>query len=425
MNTVMIREKNILVFSIMFVGVLLGDLLYVNALGRNIYPIYYSAFFLLYLSGYMYLVLFSRQQPTFNQILLFFFVLKMYAFVLAMSNDLFVMLDEDAVRFHIPIALYEINSIGDVYNHLFSASSVFNGRLTHVLIFINSHALEFFGFNRFDVKNIVKAMFLFNFMLNVLTLYFVYKASYIYSKSILFARRSVFFLAFNPMFLYSAAAPKKEALLMFALSIFLIFIVSNKKNYLFLVFSLVVVSFERIYMIPLLLGLVAYLSKSVKLFFVLVLGGLGFIESFIGVDTALGMWQNHVVSLTSMDGSYLGNNHGVFSNLLRTMFGPAFIRDFHAEYFNGRLLEFVSSMLMLMFGVVAVKSLSYTKGVLSIIFFTYLFVFLFIPFHSTFKLMILSVFTVIFLDKISFIKYCSLDLTNKSTIKKECNSHKN
>jgi hypothetical protein len=399
-------------FLMIILTVLISEVLFTSSSGERIYPIYYSPIFLLYAFGYFYIILFSKNQPSIIQILLFFIFMKTIIFSIAMFDDINTVYmfgigeDGDPTRVHIPRAL-SIESIDDVLYQLFSPDNDYNGRLTRVLIFINSKVIDFFGFD-INILNIGKIMYLFNFILNLLTLYFLYKAAYIYSASVDFARRAMFFLAFNPFFIGYASAPRKEALLMFALSIFLIFIVSKKKNYIVFLLSIFLIALERIYMVPLLVGIVLYLNKNIFLGSVILLLGIIFVDGFIGIERAFSMLKNHGESITSIDGSFLGNNHGFFSNILRTLFGPAFFRPFYSEYFNGLLLGFVGAIVTLYFYIVAVKSLLNLKGTLSIIFSIYLYVFIFFPYQSTFKIMMLTMFVPLFLNQVSFVKYKSV-----------------
>ena len=109
-------------------------------------------------------------------------------------------------------------------------------------------------------------------------------------------------------------------------------------------------------------------------------------------------------SLTSIDGSFLPG-HGMFMNIIRTMFGPAFFRPFLGDFSGGGAILLSKYLMYIFYAYMACKSLFCTKDVEKIILLSYIFVLIFLPFHGTFKMLILTSFGVIFLDKMSRVKY--------------------
>ena len=408
------QEKNryILAILAMIVTLLISDFIYF-AVGK--YEMYFGMYFLLYIIGYFYIIMFSRIQIKFNVLLILFLFLRLYIFFIACFDDNYAIgafelsSTGDPVRYHIDRAINRVSTFDNPISYLFSSSSDYSGRLTHFIIYMHTQILFFIGLDGYDLINIGKINYLFNTIINIITLIFVYKASYIYSSSKKFSRRSVFFLAFNPFFLVFTSGPKKETIIILALAIFVYFITNivykRKANYYYLYFTLFILFFERVYMVPLIIGIYLYINdKKIASIFILI-GTLILIELFIGIEPAIGIYQSFRTNITSdMSNSYAGSNN-IISDFLRTMFGPAFIRGFVKDYIDGSILSILQYFSYLILYYIAVKSLFYRKGLLSILFLTHLYIFLFWPFHSTLKITIVTVFTIIFLDKISFVKF--------------------
>ena len=377
------------------------------------YPLLFLIFSLIYFLAYCYLIFFSNYQITIRRTVSSFVVFKLFVFVFLIVNGEFDKLiigaeGGDPTRYHMPSAL-NVKENGNYFDYIFSVST-FNGRLTHILIALQMEVLDIFGVDFSSGFNVATTAYLFNAVLALLSIYFTYKAAFKYSSNILFSRRAAWFLAFNPTFIGSTSAVKKEALLFFAVSLFLYFLVTNGKALYHGVVSFFILILDRIYMIPLLASIFLF-SKRRKgyLFLFLTFGMFLLIELTIGIDIALQMHASHVVSLTSVeiDNSFL-DGHGHFNNALRTLFGPAFFRGILNGYVPPNTLVFSGAnvfMLAVFYPLIALMSFFYTNGIHKMIFMTYLFVFVFIPFHGTFKIFMITALTPLFLDKISFVKY--------------------
>ena len=194
--------------------------------------------------------------------------------------------------------------------------------------------LSILGVDSQSYSNIFIVSYIFNIVLSLITFLIVYRLAIRYSSNINFSRRATWFLAFNPFFLLYTGLPLKEPILFFALSLFLLFLVSHRKSYTLLLISLLIISFERVYIIPLLILILFVMEKNKLLKILAAIIGVLIVESFIGIDRALSMHSTHVKSLTSIDGSFLPN-HGFFWNIIRTMFGPAFFRPFLGDDSGG------------------------------------------------------------------------------------------
>ena len=319
------RKINLLVIpmTLMMLTVVVGDLLLIN---NREYHVFFSVVTLLYLLPYLYVILWSRYQLPFAWSIVFFIVLKVYFIVMGNVNGSIILSDGgDAAAFHIPQA-QNLTSFADYIDHLFSLGGVYNGRLTHVLLALYSTVLAYFNFDQFAYINIYNIAYIFNSFICVGTLFVYYRAALIYSSSVGFSRRAVWFIAFNPFFLLITSLPQKEPLLFFALSLFLFFLVQVKKNYFILLASLLIILLERVYMIPLLVIIVVLFDNKkiiTPMNIFLVLAGLILIERFIGFETALSMHEGHVESLTELEGSFVGG-HGFISNIIRTFLVPHF-----------------------------------------------------------------------------------------------------
>lgn len=389
--------------TLMMLTVMVGDLLLMS---NREYHVFFSVVTLLYLFPYLYVILGSRHQLPFSWSIVFFIVLKVY-FIIMGNVDGSILLSDggDAAAFHIPQA-QNLTSFDDYIEHLFSLDSVYNGRLTHVLIALYSSVLAYFNFDQFAYINIYNITYIFNSLICVGTLFVYYRAALIYSSSVGFSRRAVWFIAFNPFFLLATSMPQKESLLFFALALFLLFLVQAKKNFFILFTSLLIILLERVYMIPLLVIIVMFFDTKkiitpTNIF--LSLAGLALVKWFIGFDAAFSMHESHIESLTAIEGSFV-EGHGFVSNIIRTFFGPAFFRPFLSEYVSDNILYFSHSLLFIFYSYIALKAVANPKGIGFVILMSYLYVLLFVPFHGTFKTLLVVSFSGLFLDKISFVK---------------------
>lgn len=390
--------------TLMMLSIVAGDLLLLN---NREYHVFFSVVTLLYLFSYLYVILWSRYQLPFAWSIVFFIVLKVYFIVMGNVDGSIILSDGgDAAAFHIPHA-QNLTSFADYIEHLFSLGGVYNGRLTHVLIALYLSVLAYFNFDQFAYINIYNIAYIFNSFICIGTLFVYYRAALIYSSSIGFSRRAVWFIAFNPFFLLITSLPQKEPLLFFALSLFLFFLVQVKKNYFILFASLLIILLERVYMVPLLVIIVVLFDTKkmiTPMNIFLALSGLVLIEWFIGFEAALFMHEGHVESLTGLDGSFVGG-HGFISNITRTFFGPAFFRPFLSEYIPDNILYLSHSLLFIFYSYIAIKSIANPKGIGFVILMSYLYVLAFVPFHGTFKTLLVVSFSGLFLDKISFVEF--------------------
>jgi hypothetical protein len=388
--------------TLMMLSVVAGDIaLLIN---DREYHVFFSVITLLYLFPYLYIILLSRSQPPLAWTIVFFIALKVYFLVMGNIDGSIALSDGgDAVTVHIPNA-QKLTSFNDYIEHLFSVGGVYNGRLTHVLIALYSLVLVYFNFDQFAWVNIYNIAYIFNSIICIGTIFIYYRAALIYSSSIDFSRRAAWFIALNPFFILITSLPQKEPLLFFALSLFLYFLVQGKKNYIILLATLLIILFERVYMIPLLLTIVVFYGKIIKpINIILVLAGLFSVQSFIGFDMAFSMHAAHVEALTDIEGSFI-EGHGLISNIIRTFFGPAFFRPFLSEYLSFPILYLSHTLLFVFYSYIALKSITNLKDIGLVIFLSYLYTLVFIPFHGTFKVFLVVSFSGLFLDEISFVK---------------------
>lgn len=403
-----------MVILALFITILLSDLLYYSF---NLDSLFLNFNFFMYLLSYFYLLLFSKKQLSLKYIISVFIIIKLYMFIFSFSEtnyaiNMFLLHETgDSVRYHIPLVTDNMHSIQDVVFYMFFAFDDFSGRLLRTIIYFEIEFLKILGFQDITVLDIGRISFLVNTLVSIITLQIVYKASYVYSYSQLFARRSTFFVALNPFFLNYTSAPLKETFIFLALALFLKFIIElnikGKANYFILFLSFFILFFERLFMLPLLLGILVFLGNSKKLALIILVLSVIVIEMFLGLDKGLSIYFNFRENITSIGESYLRDNHGVISNFFRTIFGPAFIRPLLNENFNGNIFYILQYISYLLLYYISIKSLFYRKGLEGIVFLTLVYIFLFWPFHSTMKVTILIIFATLFMNRISFIKYKS------------------
>lgn len=397
---------------LMTITVVLGDFLLLMSPNREYYVLF-TVISLLYVLPYLSVTITAKHHPPLSFCILFFVLLKVYYIIVQNSSGALALSDGgDAASLHIPQA-QNLISLDNYIDHLFSIGGVYNGRLTHVLLALYLDVLEYFNFSTLDYVNLHNLAYLFNALICTVTIYIYYKAALNFSSSVDFSRRAVWFLAFNPYFFAITSLPQKESLLFFALSLFVLFLSRPLKNLSTLIAALFIISMERIYMVPLLVTiLLLFDSKGVAsnlfsrkgglLKLALLSGSLILIEWFIGIETALSMHEAHVESLTDIDGSFV-EGHGLLSNLTRTFFGPAFFRPFLSEYVSYDMFYLSHNLMFIFYSYVAVKAALSPKGIGLAILLSYMFVLIFIPFHGSFKIMLVVFFGGLFLDKIAMI----------------------
>jgi hypothetical protein len=376
--------------------IFIGDILLAIS-GPDGYHQIFSILVLFYLVPYLWIATKERQQPPFAFVICFFLLLRLYSIVYLNASGALGLTDGgDAASYHIPRA-ESIN--GDYFDYLFKIGGDYNGRFTHILLAIYIKILPFFGVDS-QYESIHNCAYIANTLITIGTLNLYYKIVVRYSLSPLYARRAVWFLAMNPYFFGITGLPQKEALLFFGLALFAYSLVIKEKRYIFLMLSLLVIAFERIYMVPLLVFIFFGFDWKVtkqKLFLLLL--AVLFIEWFIGFETAFDMAQNNQESLIELDGSALAGT-GIISNIIRTYFGPSALRHFSTEYITSSLLSLSHYLLFIFYPYIAIKALLNNKKFGFAISSSYLFVLVLVPFHSSFKVLMVVFFGGLFLDKI-------------------------
>jgi hypothetical protein len=389
-----------------------------------LYPLKYPDFFhilgLFYAAGYLYVIFLAKEHISVRYILAAFIIFKIIFFVFLNLNGSFDSLvigalGSDPSAYHLPRAL-DLKESGKYLEYALSTNT-FNGRLTHIILAFEMNILDYFGIDYTSGANVSKIAFLFNTILAFMAIILTYKAALQYSSNIMYSRRAAWFLSFNPIFLGSTGAAKKEALLYFAVSLFLLFLTSKRKKIYQLVLSFCILILDRIYMVPLLYSVLFFYKKINYLFgLILIIFGIVVIELTIGFRVAFESHAEHVSSLTSImtnkmgaTASYLAG-HDFFSNILRTLFGPAFFRGFLSDLSPALAVSLSQSFLLIfLYPIIALKSLFNTDGIHKMMLITYLFILILIPFHSTFKLFMVTALAPLFIDRISFIRYVGYD----------------
>ena len=299
----------------------------------------------------------------------------------------------DAESYHIPQAMM---IEGRIFNHLITGGGNFNGRLTQVLLYIYSEIILLFNL---DLKygNIHNVAYIFNTLFCCIALILSKNIILIATNDKVLSRCALWFLALNPYFIIITGIPQKEALLFLGLSIFAFSLVEKKRSFKYILLSFFIIAMERIYMIPL-LALIRYFYLSEKisikiiLFFIL---NLIFIEYFIGIEAARFMLENNSESMK--DGySYLGE-FNFFNDLIRAYFGPFALRNFMDGNINFSILECSNYILFFFYPFIAVKATFNLEKFGWAIFLTIIFVATLIPYHSSFKIMMITFFGGLFL----------------------------
>ena len=376
----------------------------------NSYPISFAWISLLYVFGYIYVLIYKVDQYSLKEIILTVILIKLYILLINLVGGTFQEASHgtsDWARFHVPKSLEFLNEGWlRIYESMTLESETYNGRLTHLITILISLFISFLGMDGLNIENIAIASYVFSLLMLVVIIRLFYKSAYLYSKSINFARRAAFFTALSPFFLASTSNPQKEILLFFSIALFLVYLVSKTNNLRYLIFSLLIMFFERVYLLPLLLIMVMFAGQSkshIFSYFIFIIS-LILIEYFIGFERALSMHATHVQSSISLKGSYLPD-HGLISNIIRGGFGPFFLRPFMGEFTSYTAIGVAKYILYLFFSYFFIKSFFCTKGPLKTMLFIYLFIIVLLPFHGTLKILLLTSFGGIFLDCISQVRY--------------------
>ena len=383
---------------------------YIRVIYDDSYPILFAWLSLSYVFGYLYVLIFKVNQYSLRNIIFVMLSIKLYFFVTYLIGGYFQEVslgDSDWARFHVPRSLGFLNEGWlRIFESMVSESETYNGRLTHLIIILISLFISFFGIDGLSIENIAIAAYAFSLLMLPIIIILFYRAAYLYSKSINFARRAAFFTELSPFFLMSTSNPQKEILLYLSIGLFLIYLVSQEKSIKYLFFSLLIMFFERVYLLPLFLVMTMF-AREFKVnpfsYFMIVIG-IALIEVFIGFERALIIHATHVESLISVGGSYL-DGHDFFSNAIRGGFGPFFLRPFMNEVTSYTSIGISRYLLYLFFSYFFIRSFFCTDGALKTMLFIYIFIVILLPFHSTLKILLLTSFGGIFLDCISQVKY--------------------
>ena len=362
----------------------------------NSYPISFAWISLLYVFGYIYVLIYKVDQYSLKEIILTVILIKLYILLINLVGGTFQEASHgtsDWARFHVPKSLEFLNEGWlRIYESMTLESETYNGRLTHLITILISLFISFLGMDGLNIENIAIASYVFSLLMLVVIIRLFYKSAYLYSKSINFARRAAFFTALSPFFLASTSNPQKEILLFFSIALFLVYLVSKTNNLRYLIFSLLI------------MVMFAGQSKSHIFSYFIFIISLILIEYFIGFERALSMHATHVQSSISLKGSYLPD-HGLISNIIRGGFGPFFLRPFMGEFTSYTAIGVAKYILYLFFSYFFIKSFFCTKGPLKTMLFIYLFIIVLLPFHGTLKILLLTSFGGIFLDCISQVRY--------------------
>jgi hypothetical protein len=373
--------------TLFIISVLLSllDILLVSNYLKAIHHLLYALFFIYFIS-------FSQIYLNRKQIYSVYTILVIIKSVSLLNLGANTTIGGDPGLYHIPNAI-SIGNFNNITSWLFN-ENIISGKLTHVLIFLNIKFLDFIGVKADSFKNIFMIMHYFNFFISIVTLNFVYKTTFLYSNSISFARRAMFFVAFHPFFISYGLSPRKESILFLSLSLLIYYLLSRNKTT--LIAAITIVLFDRIYMVPLYFAIYIFVSHNkiiYKTSMIIILFFL--IEYFLGIDRAMSIHSSYLKSVQNIGESYLPDN-SVYYDILRTLFAPSPLRHLDTMM--------ASYLIYLYFYILAIKSLFYIHGIKKILPLVYIYVCVFFPLHSTFKLLLLTIFSVLYLDDISFRK---------------------
>ncbi len=392
-----LRYDSIISILAMFLAIIAGDVLLFFS-NNGGYPQPFSLIGLFYNLAYLWVLFKVRTLPRSSFLIASFLFIKLYSILFL---NIFFQPDSfgvggDAADYHIPKALNLDLDYNGYLDYLFGIGGDYNGRLTHVLLSIYIKILTLFGID-LSYMAIHNVAFIFNAVLCVITL-IVYRliiiAQGLTEEN---ARRALWFLAFNPYFITITGLLQKEALLFFGLAVFTLSLVSQKGKFTLLFFSMFIISMERIYMIPLLLLIIYFFQGRISLVSVLLLVvGVGLIELFIGVETAMYMHDVHSESLMETGNSYLGG-FGFLNNLFRAYFAPFAFRNFLDENSNFSVLQNAHYFLFLFYPYIAIRASLLRQEFGMVIFIVLLFVALLIPYHSSFKIFMIVFFGGLFI----------------------------
>jgi len=361
---------------------------------------------LLYVIGYLYVIVFQHEQYSVFVTITVALLIKTLATISILLDDAFArqaVSSADWARFHIPYSLAIMES-GKYFESMFSLTMSYNGRLTHIVIICFSFFLSAVGFDGQSIPQIAILATILSFFVCPCLIFLYYLIAHRYSNNEAFARRAAFFLGLNPFFLQMTSVPQKEMLLYLSVGMVLYGIVGQRRNHLILIIGLCILLFERAYLVPLVVAvaITRYSTFSLQVFVCLV--GAFILEMFLGIERAFVMYLQHRESLISLGGSFLPG-HDFFSNIIRTVFGPFFLRPVMSEVTTYGVLDAAKYFLFPFFSLFALNALFRLKGLEIAVLFLYVFCIVLLPFHGTMKLFLLTSFGVVFLNHVSFAKF--------------------
>lgn len=361
---------------------------------------------------YAYFLFISRTQPSLAETSAVFLYAKLCLLIFFIEIGYFQTLipdtQGDPTAYHMPTAIGFYNSGGFFEYLLFS--NIFNGKMTHLLLLVQVWFLDSLGYDYSDMRLLGFSAFVVNVFILQLSIIIFYKAILNYAQSINYARRFIWFIAMNPIFISNTSAAKKEALLFLAVALFFYFLFSKNKFSLAAgAISFIVLLFDRFYMIPL-LGLIFALHKRLlepKNLLILAIGVV-FLLSYFDIQALFEMLDSHQRSLTSssVDGSILRGEHSHWANALRALFSPFPFRNM--DLMTGPDIAFDMAIPYIYFMVylpVVLFSILDCKGVERSFLIVIVFCFVFIPFHSTFKMFMFACVGGFVVEKISIVKF--------------------
>jgi len=384
-------------YLIMMLCIVTGDILIWDQGGLGYYYIF-SIFAFIYIIPYFIASVRSVGIISINTMIFLFVLLRLYVYIFSsISGSNPILWAGDGARYHIPQAL-QLKKLVDYYSHLFSFGGYYNGRLTHVLLSVYINIAGFIGIDTQKYENIFNVAYVFNTIISITTLKVYHIAVRNVTGSDESAIRGVWFLAFNPYFLLMTMLPVKETLLFLSLALFFLYLSIEIKKYqhiLILILSLFIVSMDRLYMLPLLLFLLILYKNKFSLAHyvwggVLLLLCVYFIQSFIGISESLNMYEHHNEDMLDKGESVMVGE-GLISNIARVYFGPAFIRPFYAAdgsfftYINTHIIYISQYLMYLIYSFVAILALIKPNKLGLMISISYIYVLIIMPYHSTFK----------------------------------------
>lgn len=387
------KYEAIIISVAMILSIFLWDYLRLILNGWQ-YTNIYSAYSIVYVAGYLWGFFTIKKMPSYKYLVICYITIKFYIIIYQLYIGDINSLGKggDAESFHIPQA-FLVN--GDYIGHLLGNTGHFNGRLTQVLLSLYIEIIANFTIN-IDYEKINIVAFIANTLIGLVTIYYYRKIIIIKTNEESLASKGIWFLIFNPYFLTVTSMPQKEALLFLGLALFTYSMVVEKARIRWLVISLIIISLERIYMTPLLIVIWTSFESKFNLRWLLYFTlGYIFIELYIGLEVAMFMLANNSESMEDGE-SYLGG-FNILTNIIRAYFGPFALRNLLDEELSFNVLESSHYLLIFFYPYIAirasVKRLNFGIPIILVL----MFVALLIPYHSSFKFLMIVFFGGLFL----------------------------